>query len=1062
MTRERPGAPSRARMQSQRHRKRMLAVRAMAGETAWLEGRLKWQGDHVVWDDGARLFTPSPAALALAQRRLNQIGGYRVAAQRTLGDVDAWLAQRRRQLDLAKRLHALGRSDVYTLAAQARESDHNAAHQLVQLLLVEALCLHDLPVLPSYVLAECGPEVGVHLQSLLADESVPEISRALSALVLGVIHGKKRSASNPTALISQPTGWCQRAYEWGIRRGLPDEPALISALLADHDGVMWARRCLHALGTRHPLQLSVTALRELLMHGSTVANVVAVVETLASTEALTRRVLRYRDQIVVRKNHQRRPRAQQLRQEREQFLAQLAVLLHTYIRNTPQVVVVNAFVQLMHALLELNEWTPKLADAIIVVLRRGLELPPELQCPYLELLQEHRLQYVERATSPTLPDATDPTPSFIEQWPHEARDLLQLLQATEDVQLVRQALQQNLYKLLSESRLHDRDFYYWLIQVALELDFSNNSWLIYSLRRVLQHFPSARTARATFQPLIQAMHAVPPYQRGHVLDAMLDEVPETRAGLQPALLRLQPYAAQLAAFAQADQGTWCICHVLVAGILVLEAAIPDQAHTWFDWLLTYLSDPAKRTERDYEDVAALRFGISLGAAVADGELERFQRVVQGATQRRLGQEGKQLQRGIDALARFPLLRASIALLLPQQPNRCVDVLLKLALVRRLGQDVVDQLAAQLSAIPELVGIDAQWQAVCDALPESESVVACYLDAQRVVGGSLAVPAGVRRALAQPAKLSAELAHLERLIPTLPERTDLAARCASLCLQLADRARLEATSQREAVERLRQITAEAQLKAAEHQVQACFRDRLARVAGPLPADLQLDADLLNATLLTVDLRTNRRLLLRLIRAHLAGTTSWREQHHANAAFLRGLEKRGVDVGIWLSELPRVYQSAAMVGGRVRLHLERNPIRILQMGNYFDTCLSFGGVNAFSTVTNACELNKRVVYATDGAGRVVGRKLIGINADGRLVGFRTYTALHDEQSSAALRGIMRHYLLRFAEKCGLELADEGKVPTLFATDWYDDGVVPWSEESPAASSSASHSRHRRVTS
>jgi hypothetical protein len=229
-----------------------------------------------------------------------------------------------------------------------------------------------------------------------------------------------------------------------------------------------------------------------------------------------------------------------------------------------------------------------------------------------------------------------------------------------------------------------------------------------------------------------------------------------------------------------------------------------------------------------------------------------------------------------------------------------------------------------------------------------------------------------------------------------------------------------------------------------------------VAGPVPPDLVLDDDWLNATLLASDIEQNRRLLLRLLRARLAGVADWPERHPVNRAFLAGLAARGVDAAAWLDTAPRLYRCKGVAGGHVHLRLERDPLRILQMGNYFDTCLSFGGGNAFSTVANACELNKRVVYATDGSGRVVGRKLIGITAEGTLIGFRTYTALRDRAGNQALRAIFRRYLTAFAARCGLTLADEGTVPRLFATAWYDDGARPWQEEdeadTPAAPSGA----------
>lgn len=269
-------------------------------------------------------------------------------------------------------------------------------------------------------------------------------------------------------------------------------------------------------------------------------------------------------------------------------------------------------------------------------------------------------------------------------------------------------------------------------------------------------------------------------------------------------------------------------------------------------------------------------------------------------------------------------------------------------------------------------------------------------------------------------------------------------------RLAKHDELLAGVRQEAAERLAQVAAEAQLAASECLVAGCFRARLAEVVGALPEGWAFDDDLSNATVLTAHIRENRKLLWRLLRAHMSGDRQWRERHPANAVFLRQLAARGVDVRAWLAAQPRVYACASAGGGRVRLYAEREPLRILQMGNYFGTCLSSDGVNAFSAVANACELNKRVLYATEGAegpgssARVDGRQLIAISAEGKLVGFRVYTGLTDRRGDEALRKLFRRYVAAFAARCGLELADDGTVPTLFAESWYDDGIVPWAQE------------------
>jgi hypothetical protein len=245
------------------------------------------------------------------------------------------------------------------------------------------------------------------------------------------------------------------------------------------------------------------------------------------------------------------------------------------------------------------------------------------------------------------------------------------------------------------------------------------------------------------------------------------------------------------------------------------------------------------------------------------------------------------------------------------------------------------------------------------------------------------------------------------------------------------------------ERLALAANEARVAAAEHQVAACFRARLEQLAGPLPDDLVMDDDWFNAALLSTGIEHNRKLLARLLRGWLEGDRRWPERHPENVRFLETLAAGKVNVPHWLGTQPRRYRCAEAQGGWLHLRLERDPLRILHMGNYFDTCLASDGCNSFSTVTNACELNKRVLYASDASGRVVGRKLIALNEDGDLVGFRTYTALSDTAGNRALTAIVRDYVGRFAERCGLKLAEKGPVPRLFAEAWYDDGIMSWEE-------------------
>ena len=634
-----------------------------------------------------------------------------------------------------------------------------------------------------------------------------------------------------------------------------------------------------------------------------------------------------------------------------------------------------------------------------------------------------------------------------------------LTQLSGDVEIAREALRLGIQSGLAELESPDPDLYRWALDLARADMLPHLYW---EQRNALRRISNIRQVRRAFGPITQVLLAQPVAIRADLLTAILHDLPHTADELRDELIRIPRHLPRLVRFIGATgwvAGDWA---VFVRCALVLDRAIPDGAEAWLDWLLTYLADraaarpqTAEEQERGqkappeltYEEYESLGVGVRLGVTVAEGDPQIFRAIVRAVLEHPALHDFYHLQQALPAAGRFPGLRAALAQIFPRQPRRCATLLSQVSLATRLGAAVLAPLAALETdpldpADPQAFPPD--WQPVLALAPEVLPAAAAYLHAQRLRGGAPDLPPGVRAAVEQPATLARELAHLEGKLAAGTARPDLAIRAANLRARLVAADKLRAAVRGEVAERLRQITAEAQLAAIEHQVRACYLARLAQVAGPLPADLEFDTDLLNATLLTADITQNRRLLLRLLRAYLAGDRAWPEHHPANVAFLQALAAPGVDTTAWLGAHPRGYRCAGAAGGRVRLHLERDPLRILQMGNYFDTCLSFGGGNAFSTVANACELNKRVIYATDGAGQVVGRKLIGLTAESRLIGFRTYSTLGGPAAPTALHAIFRRYVVDFAARCRLALADEGTVPRLFAEAWYDDGAMPWTDE------------------
>ncbi len=180
-----------------------------------------------------------------------------------------------------------------------------------------------------------------------------------------------------------------------------------------------------------------------------------------------------------------------------------------------------------------------------------------------------------------------------------------------------------------------------------------------------------------------------------------------------------------------------------------------------------------------------------------------------------------------------------------------------------------------------------WGELLEFAPDLAATAAAYLHAQWLLGAGLDLPAGVRRALAQPHKRCASWPFLSRCwSASLGAPIWLRAAPACVCAWPIRGGCWRPPATR-CASVWRRPLADALFAAAEQQTQECYRRRLVAVAGPLPSDLRLDDDLLNAALLTLDVQHNRRLLLRLLRAHLSGEHGWREQHPANIAFLHDL-------------------------------------------------------------------------------------------------------------------------------------------------------------------------------
>ena len=335
-----------------------------------------------------------------------------------------------------------------------------------------------------------------------------------------------------------------------------------------------------------------------------------------------------------------------------------------------------------------------------------------------------------------------------------------------------------------------------------------------------------------------------------------------------------------------------------------------------------------------------------------------------------------------------------------------------------------------------------------------------------------VPRRVREIVGRPAALARELAGLGG-------RTDAGAdrRAAHLRRQLADPAVVAAWVQRDLDKILPASLAEARLGRFEAVADAAVRGHFADVLGvTLPAGLsdRSRRDWDNALRLYLTVDHNRPRLRQLLRRESVGDRAWLASDPPNAAFLAGVARAGVDPAVWRGPMVRHVTDA---GGRpLRVELETEPLHVLQMGNYFGTCLSEGQMNAFSTVANATDANKRVAYAYDGRGTVVGRKLLAMTPAGQVVGFRTYGTFDhaDAPYPAAagrpeLKAVFDAFCGELARRCGATLHPYAPrshpAPTsaelTLAAAWYNDGAEPFDPAVlPTAPRRSRKARQRRA--
>jgi hypothetical protein len=132
------------------------------------------------------------------------------------------------------------------------------------------------------------------------------------------------------------------------------------------------------------------------------------------------------------------------------------------------------------------------------------------------------------------------------------------------------------------------------------------------------------------------------------------------------------------------------------------------------------------------------------------------------------------------------------------------------------------------------------------------------------------------------------------------------------------------------------------------------------------------------------------------------------------------------------------ASVFIPKRVSFKKEMNPMRVLDMGTLVGgSCLDSLAGNAWSTVTNALEVNKSILWITDEKGGLLGRVLIALDERKRFVRFRVYYA----RQTIDLNPYVDTYLKEIGAEMKLKTrsGSVSQVKQLFCNDWYKDPQV-----------------------
>ncbi|MBX3148935.1 hypothetical protein KF728_02175 [Candidatus Obscuribacterales bacterium] len=1007
---------------------------------------MRWSGNQVSWTDGDTTLIAEPKDLSKAQRRLYRMKEFPQVAKAVVGDVDRWLERRQEKLEQAKRVVGIDTA-LLTRKTTNKKLTETETLNLCSLLVAEALCVN----LPTHsaidYLYKFGPDSLPILGPLLEDDSAPEPARALASFIAGAVeHAHQISFKFPSSAASP---WIKRAYHAGKNSGMVPNISTLVWFLSVSKGESLLPSASAIFKDPARVSFYPEDCRALLLTDTSPFEVVQILNRLSAVESYddivpSSRNIERQVEPEPKATKQKRPpkfkkedaRPHKHAPTRQSLIDTLRSLPARYAMRTKNAESIRLVDEYIRATSALDKHGFHLLKFIIQILEQGLQLNSEIAWHYIRLLHTHQkhlppdVREQEGYREGTY-ENQNKTRVLDFLWFHVLKPFKVLLETSEDPDWVEYVIECNDLIVVAhclDEFVPDEN----LLARANSLNKRANLNACIAIAQLVKLVHECRFLERDKKRLFAFLDAIGNCDKHHRSEIFRNLVPSIiGSNASPASLTASTLLVPILEHCSGNESDFITARTFWFIQLEKYCLEPDRKEM-ISWAIKY-------TLSHWDKISRSSNVLDIPMMLAGHDLKKFQKIFSVWSKYTGDAHAQLLEEGLGIVQKkYPKLLDDVATTFITRTKSSLDLLQTVALSERFQ---IDKAPFTRTTTKQTYAKEDPWRSLLEILPAHKEQIAKLHSAAQVLKLEK-LPAALQDVLCRPTKMALELDFLQAQWESKAPPPKIAQRINKLSDSLSDAEALRFAQVDQLSKQLEQVSAELYIEATRKLVLDDLIERLGIAEGVASEIVDVGSQFLEAAALCSDLRVNKRLMKKLLSEATKGNRHWIQSHPANQRFLKNLEDQGINIDVWLSEFPKLAEEIDDIpNGPLKLYLERDPLHIMQMGNYFHTCLSFDGINAFSVVANATDLNKRVLYVLNSKGKVIARKLVAVNTNFELVGYRTYSRLQNLVKERTLFRIVDEYCETFAAACGMPLGDQGSVEHLVTSQWYDDSIRSW---------------------